>query len=84
MADDTAAATKADIKRIEASLEKMAVSLTREVQAVRTELRTRTDWLNDGINHTIKVLGSIQDDLTGKIVDHENRITRIEAGFASS
>ena len=64
MKDDTAPATKADIRRLQADM--------------RSEMREMAKGLHAAIDQVLTVLVNVDKRLTVSVADHEKRITKLE------
>ena len=67
MTNDTTAATKADIRRLQA-----------EIRGLDAAMREMSRGLHEAIDQVLIVMSNIDKRLTQTLAQHEKRITRLE------
>ncbi|MBI2524317.1 hypothetical protein HYW11_03905 [Candidatus Peregrinibacteria bacterium] len=88
MSDDMLPATKADIGRVESGMRKLEGNFQRldgtvqKLDGTVQRLEKKFERLYEADDQILAVLGNMDKRLTGKIDDHEHRITRLEAVVA--
>ena len=79
--EDNMSVLKSDVSVLKSDVGvlKSDVSVLRsDVNDLRQELDHKFQYVNDGINKVLSVLSTIEERLTEKTENHEERITRLE------
>ncbi|MBI3619010.1 hypothetical protein HY213_03185 [Candidatus Peregrinibacteria bacterium] len=80
--DDATPATKADMQRLEVLIHKQFQLIVEQFKKAREETKEQFKNAREDSNQILDVLVNVDKRLTGKVKDHEKRITRLEKAMA--